>query len=612
MADIGVRYVLTLQDLASNQFRIAEQNAQRLEGSISSLNNTLRSTASAFGIGLGLHSLVEFGKSVIETTAQLEGYQNLIKFSSRDITEATKNQEELNKVVSNYKLPLIEVTDQYSRFLAAVKGTSIEGEQARKTFDDMALTLGVMHLPAERAGRALYAVQEMFSEGRVQTRHFVRQLAAALPGSLEVAAETLGVSIPEFMHKLAAKAGSGNEIYAADFLPKFFENFRKQMEGNLPVALQSFTSQITDLSNAWLKAKESIGEEFKPEFTELINKLKEGAKWVKENKEAIKEWAEKLTSLIKIWVEYKAVMLLINTAQIAYSAFMNGFSGMEATAISSTELRTTAIVQQTIAVNALTSALERQMAIQAGGSGLVGYGGMALAGAGAVGAETAAVSKMGMGAMLIRGAIPVAITYFAAEALSQFLPVTQGGHQMNWKDYLGFSDYAHSPENIWNGRWQPGMDTYGEMKDILIKIYGDIDNIKYNKEGYPIFPGASGKAGLDLQILQWQESMNLLPNLIPGNLGRPGAGAFNHDWYDKVVSGQGEHIKKKAAHKIVPENDKITGQQVITYNITIKEMGNIGKVEVNNKKDFDYKEFKDHMSEVLLDVVNDSQLRAGD
>ena len=605
MADIGVRYVLTLQDLASNQFRIAEQNAQRLEGSISSLNNTLRSTASAFGVGLGLHSLVEFGKSVIETTAQLEGYQNLIKFSSRDITEATKNQEELNKVVSNYKLPLIEVTDQYSRFLAAVKGTSIEGEQARKTFDDMALTLGVMHLPAERAGRALYAVQEMFSEGRVQTRHFVRQLAAALPGSLEVAAETLGVSIPEFMHKLAAKAGSGNEIYAADFLPKFFENFRKQMEGNLPVALQSFTSQITDLSNAWLKAKESIGEEFKPEFSELINKLKEGAKWVKENKEAIKEWAEKLTSLIKIWVEYKAVMLLINLANEAYLSFQTGF-------LASSAERVVAINSQTVAYERLNIAM--QQAVVYGSAGL-GASGIPLMAAGtAVQAETAAVSKMGMGAMLIRGAIPVAITYFAAEALSQFLPVTQGGHQMNWKDYLGFSDYAHSPENIWHGRgnWKPGMETYDEMKNILIKIYGDIDNIKYNKEGYPIFPGASGKAGLDLQILQWQESMNLLPNLIPENLGRPGAGAFGHDWRDKVASGQGENIKKKGDHKIVNENDKITGQRVITYNITIKEMGNIGKVEVNNKKDFDYKEFKDHMSEVLLDVVNDSQLRAGD
>ena len=77
---------------------------------------------------------------------------------------------------------------------------------------------------------------------------------------------------------------------------------------NEQIATMTSTGQLANLNNQFEELKETIGKELmevlirlKPYILQLFEKIKEGIKWIKENKQSIKEWGEALLITVGIF-----------------------------------------------------------------------------------------------------------------------------------------------------------------------------------------------------------------------------------------------------------------------------------------------------------------------
>lgn len=131
------------------------------------------------------------------------------------------------------------------KFSAAVKGTTLEGDKARKVYESVNSAMANVGADANATESALRALEQMVSKGTVTSEEFKTQLADQLPGALDKAAKSIGVTKAEFLKLL--ETGS---IVADDFLPKFAAELDKTFGGA--------EKKITGLSASFERFKNSL------------------------------------------------------------------------------------------------------------------------------------------------------------------------------------------------------------------------------------------------------------------------------------------------------------------------------------------------------------------
>jgi hypothetical protein len=80
--------------------------------------------------------------------------------------------------------------------------------------------------------------------------------------------------------------------------------------------------------------------------------------------------------------------------------------------------------------------------------------------------------------------------------------------------------------------------------------------------------------------------------------------------YFDYFGNNGKSGKGKGVDKIVRPNDHVTGQRVVTYNIQIKEINGIKQNTVENGGSMQTDAVAAALRDVIISVVNDSQLTA--
>ena len=105
---------------------------------------------------------------------------------------------------------------QYAKFMAAAQGTNLAGTQAKEIFEQVAMSVGKLQLPAEQAQGIFKALEQIMSKGTVQAEELRNQLGDRLPGAMGIAARAMGKSTRELNKML--KAGL---VISDEFLPKF-------------------------------------------------------------------------------------------------------------------------------------------------------------------------------------------------------------------------------------------------------------------------------------------------------------------------------------------------------------------------------------------------------
>lgn len=560
-----VRYVVYIGGVQQAQAGLnqMEQSANRAERGITNLNGALRTMSGALGVGFGAHALVSFAKDAVQSAADYEGAMKRIVFASSSMEEGQKNLAFIRAEVDKFRIPLQEATDDYGKFLAMLAGSDIAGDQVRELHDQILTIAKIKGLDAGQLSAGVMNLGKMLEAGGMDARH-LRPLEMQLSGIGQYIANLMGTTV----HGLAEMRNKGL-LSAAD--PKILlEAVKRQaadLEKFLPESLTTLQSGLNDVSNAWLEFKNNLILENKAEIIDLFKGMQDGVKYLSEHKEDIRSIAHFVVTAAKAWVGYHAAMLLVNTANSTYRAFTQGYAGQSAAIVSAAET-------QAVAFNSLAMAMERvafATEAMAGASltGIRGLGtlGIPLAGAGAATAASAEAGALA-GVSVVSGALLVAL---AAGSIVAITEAMRGEAASNTGRVLS-----------------PGTGFYDAQ--FLGRNYTDT-------LGYNITPAGDTTYNTRMRYGVYSSAMggNQWDKLSPG-------------MQAKVIQSATKKPESDNSFKIKPPTDKVTGQRVVTYNISIKEINGIKENTVNEGGKMNEEDFAERMKQVILSTLRDSHI----
>lgn len=338
-----VEYILSLKDEMSPKIDGAKGHVNDLDKTIKDLGKTILEV-------FALKKIKDFGLDILHTTAEFEGFTNVIKYASVDAKDGQANIDYLGDSIKRLHLPMKQAYEQFSELEGGLYGTGIEGNKLRAVFEGVATASTVLHMSQDQFSRTGYAIKEIGELGTLQTRQ-MRMLAMALPGSMNLAAEALGFT-PKRLHE----AMRDGEITAAKFLPAFAAKLKEHFESGLPNATKSLQSGMNDLDTAIDQLKTHLGDDLKPVFIDLMHTMVETIEtlkgvwdWMVRNKDTILPLVK---TVAELWLAWKGAIIL-NSVITGVSALIPVLTGA-ATAVGGFQ---TAVVAALGPVGLLVSAL---------------------------------------------------------------------------------------------------------------------------------------------------------------------------------------------------------------------------------------------------------------
>lgn len=308
----SVVYDLSLKDNLTPGIKDADNAANQLEHSLKSLGEA---AAAAFAI----EKIYEFGREILDVTAEFQGFNNVIKYSSSDSADANQNLSYLHDAITRLHLPMKEATEAFAETQAGMVGTGIEGQKLRDMFEGISEASTVLHLSADKFSNVTFALKEIGELGTLQSRQ-MRMLAFALPGAMSLAATSMHMSSTQF-HEAMEKG----KIDSASFLTAFSSQLKTTFSGGLENAGNSLIANMNDTKNSVTSLKLEIGEQLEPVFVEIMGKmrdfigfLKSGFEWGMKNKDMLVEVAKYVGIAATAFGVYKAIQLsLIAVEKVA-------------------------------------------------------------------------------------------------------------------------------------------------------------------------------------------------------------------------------------------------------------------------------------------------------
>ena len=281
MAAEEVIYILTLKDLFTSVLKGAHGEVNEFEASLKDLQKGI---AEAFAV----EKVVEFGKEILHTTMEFEGFDNRIKFSSLGDQDAAKNIEYLHKVIGDLSLPMRTTYEGFSEMQAGLIGTGIEGEKLRGLFTGLSTAASVLHLSTSNLQRTLYDFKEIGEiglNGRIE-----RSLGTAFPGINQIAREQFGMTMKELQE---------HGVSGAKFLEGIGDGLQKHFAGGVANWNNSLQAMSNKTENSFIELQIKMGQDLEDFYKGMMKgvisvteSLKETWTWSVKATEQIKDWAK--------------------------------------------------------------------------------------------------------------------------------------------------------------------------------------------------------------------------------------------------------------------------------------------------------------------------------
>lgn len=258
----GITFVLKVRDdgtavieKASGSFGKLGTEAKKAKSGVDPLTSSVKSLGMemiAFaGAYLAVNQITNFAKATFEAGRSIQATQKAfveITGSTRGMQNEFKFLQELaDKTGQNF----YDLTGVYKGFLAASKGTNLEGEQTQRIFQSIVKASSTLGLTSENTRGALYAVQQMMSKGVVSSEELRQQLGERLPGAYNLLAEAMGVSVAQLQKMLAE-----GKVLSDEALPKLADVLEKRYSG----VMASSTEAVNKLNESWERFKISISD----------------------------------------------------------------------------------------------------------------------------------------------------------------------------------------------------------------------------------------------------------------------------------------------------------------------------------------------------------------
>lgn len=215
--------------------------------------------AGGIGIATSIRQVVGELREFVSASVQLAARRESLVASFRGVTGsagAARDQlrflrEEATRTSSDFDT----LASSYRNITAASRGTRIEGAATQTVFQGIIEAGRVLGLSQAEVGRALLAVEQIISKGKVSQEELRRQLGNALPGAAQIAARAFGVTTEE-LNKMVKEG-----ISAEEFIARFGPQLRREFGPGLAAAAQTASATFARLGNEIKDISAGIGSE---------------------------------------------------------------------------------------------------------------------------------------------------------------------------------------------------------------------------------------------------------------------------------------------------------------------------------------------------------------
>jgi tape measure domain-containing protein len=249
---------------------------QAATASAGGMGAALRSALSV-AAGLGLATSIAAIASAVKNLAtesvalasRMEGLHLAFRAIDGSAAGANSTMTFLFNTAKRLGVDLLTTMDSFRRLDVASKGTSLEGEGIRKVFEQITAGASRLGVSSESLQRALVAVEQMMTKGKLSAEELRGQLGDAIPGSLQRMAEGLGITTAQLDRFVASGLIPVNAgiVALAERMSQFGGGNIQEPVNRLAATFNNLTTE----TKAWMTAiGDGIGNVIKPWLDYLV------------------------------------------------------------------------------------------------------------------------------------------------------------------------------------------------------------------------------------------------------------------------------------------------------------------------------------------------------
>ena len=195
-------------------------------------------------------SIVRFGQASIQASIQMETLKRSLNLSGGGQSVTTIGK--LKKLSDDLGISIKSAADGLRGLSGATLNTALAGDPTLNIIKGFSSAIAGQGLSQEDASGVFLAVQQMASKGTVSMEELRLQLAERLPQALNVAAESMGKTTPEFIKMVAA-----GDVLSTELLPKMAD--RLAATSGLAGSADFAQASLNRFGNAVFNLQTAIG-----------------------------------------------------------------------------------------------------------------------------------------------------------------------------------------------------------------------------------------------------------------------------------------------------------------------------------------------------------------
>lgn len=206
------------------------------------------------GVTAGFAAVKSGIEAVISTTVKFEAVMKQLEFATGSARQAAIEFDFVRQVSHDLGLELETTSRGYAKLAASTKGTALEGEATRKVFLGVASAAASLGLSAADTDGVIQALAQIASKGAVNMEELRQQLGERLPGAMQVAAKSMGVTTGELIKMV--EGGLDSVTFLKAFGPAMVEAFGPTAAKNA----NTLQGTINKLRNEFFELMVELGQ----------------------------------------------------------------------------------------------------------------------------------------------------------------------------------------------------------------------------------------------------------------------------------------------------------------------------------------------------------------
>jgi len=284
-------------DANTNANKGAGESHKTLAGSFKSLITAAWQLAGAY---LTIQGAIAIFKKFRDATKDLDSLRFAMQATIKSTFELSQTQYYLLDISKKYGLDIVNITNSYLKFRAAVNESNMTIDQGQKVFASMAKSSAVLGMSIDKTNDIFLALEQMVGKGGVMSEELRRQMGQHLPvavTAMAMAAKRAGISMSGSVAELMGLMKAG-KVIASEVLPYFGEEVEKQLGIKAVNAVQTLATAQANLTLAWMEFVKAMDKA--PILTKIYQTIGNSVQWManimKSSKQTISEGASSIVN----------------------------------------------------------------------------------------------------------------------------------------------------------------------------------------------------------------------------------------------------------------------------------------------------------------------------